>query len=365
MRWCGRCVAIILYLVAISAAAESNRDFSGSYFGEPIPKLSRAQREDFDRGYELFVRVWTTKSGLGPAFNAASCLSCHNVPMAGGSGVGENTFVFIDTGVGGAATAKVFRRFKTNPDGSLTSLSPPESLVPRRAPSLFGLGLLEAVSVEEIMEWADTEDVDGDGISGRVSVLKGGIGRFGWEATGTDIAHFVTNALMAEMGLIADTGDTAGEFKPLEYREVSAEEVRLITQFIRYLGPPPQIYRDSDTIDVTTMIHVLGCHLCHRPSLTASNMDMPEIKGRVFFSYTDLLLHDMGDRDDEGKIFEIRTPALWGVSSAGPPYLHDARAADLDKAIRLHAGEAEAAAEAYRIVTEDKRKILISFLQSL
>ena len=68
------------------------------------------------------------------------------------------------------------------PDGESFSLRKPVFLVTdlaygslpnntiyelRIAPPVFGLGLLEAIPEQTILEWADPNDQDGDGISGR------------------------------------------------------------------------------------------------------------------------------------------------------------------------------------------------------
>jgi cytochrome c peroxidase len=61
---------------------------------------------------------------------------------------------------------------------------------------------------------------------------------------------------------------------------------------------------------------------------------------------------------------EWRTPPLWGVADS-PPFLHDGRAGTLDEAIRLHSGEGERAAEAYRELTPAERSQLLTFLGTL
>ena len=45
-------------------------------------------------------------------------------------------------------------------------------LNPRVAPQMIGLGLLEALPTRDILAWADPEDADGDGISGRAQVVR-------------------------------------------------------------------------------------------------------------------------------------------------------------------------------------------------
>src|SRR6185312_10198665 len=61
---------------------------------------------------------------------------------------------------------------------------------------------------------------------------------------------------------------------------------------------------------------------------------------------------------------EWRTPPLWGLRDSSP-YLHDGRAGDLDEAIRLHGGEAEASARRYRQLSPREQSLLQSFLMSL
>ena len=41
-------------------------------------------------GHQLFVRQWTPEEGLGPVFNARSCVACHFQGGIGGGGPNEN-----------------------------------------------------------------------------------------------------------------------------------------------------------------------------------------------------------------------------------------------------------------------------------
>lgn len=62
---------------------------------------------------------------------------------------------------------------------------------------------------------------------------------------------------------------------------------------------------------------------------------------------------------------EFKTPALWGISKTGPPYLHDGRAKTLHDAITAHGGEAEESASAYQKLREVERAAVLAFLRSL
>src|SRR4026208_2266764 len=58
----------------------------GVKFGEALSGILPAEFERFRLGLNDFLEVETAEEGLGPAFNAASCAGCHNVPAVGGGG---------------------------------------------------------------------------------------------------------------------------------------------------------------------------------------------------------------------------------------------------------------------------------------
>lgn len=62
---------------------------------------------------------------------------------------------------------------------------------------------------------------------------------------------------------------------------------------------------------------------------------------------------------------EFKTPPLWGIAKAGPPYLHDGRAKTLHDAITAHGGEREESVRAYRKLDDGARAALLAFLKSL
>jgi CxxC motif-containing protein (DUF1111 family) len=72
--------------------------------------------------------------------------------------------------------------------------------------------------------------------------------------------------------------------------------------------------------------------------------------------------------DAEGN--EWRTPPLWGIGlieavNGHERLMHDGRARGVAEAILWHGGEAEAARESFRTMTEDERKALVRFVRSL
>lgn len=85
--------------------------------------------------------------------------------------------------------------------------------------------------------------------------------------------------------------------------------------------------------------------------------------------FSDFKYHDVGPafyqmQYDGTIVRRWRTTPLWGVGTTGP-YGHDGASLDLDSVIRRHGGEALAAREAYLQLSEEARREVVSFLQSL
>ena len=110
-----------------------------------------------------------------------------------------------------------------HPHYSLTDLrfGPPSedtTLSPRIAPPMIGLGLIEAIHPADIAANADPEDLDGDGISGRVPRVSDPLtgqpvlGRFGWKASQPSLKAQNAAAFSDDIGIStplrpAATGD--------------------------------------------------------------------------------------------------------------------------------------------------------------
>ena len=266
------------------------------------------------------------------------------------------------------------------PQFTFNSGQPITQFSARTAPQLVGMGLLEAIDETTLAQQADPTDTNGDGISGRLSLVKGiadgtpRVGRFGWKAERASLEEQVANALSIDMGvsstLLPDSQGMA---------EVDDKTLSKITTFLRTLGVPPR--RDvshSDVVAGATIFNAIGCTHCHLPTLqTGDNHPFAELRNQTIYPYTDLLLHDMGDglasnlntANAQGR--EWRTKPLWGlgltaaVGNGEASYLHDGRASTLSEAILWHGGEALAPRQAFTQINLEQRNQLIAFLNSL
>ena len=93
------------------------------------------------------------------------------------------------------------------------------------------------------------------------------------------------------------------------------------------------------------------------------------LNSKPVWLFSDLLLHDMGSLGDgiaqgAAGMREMRTAPLWGLR-ARSPYLHDGRAATVDDAVRAHDGEAAGTRDRYIGLTDEERRQLLDFLNSI
>ncbi|MFK7741765.1 MAG: di-heme oxidoredictase family protein [Planctomycetota bacterium] len=378
--------------------------------GDPMSGLTADELAAFERGREVFLRRFTPSTGLGPLYNASSCMSCHSEPAPGGGSDLYRNFYVATYG---------FSPFSFNLPGLISPVVPSfgtilsqqftltggRSTIPtnigvlpvqsdqRNSIPMFGVGLFERISDQTILANADPDDADADGISGRANNDGVGLGRFGTKAQANNIEIFTraplfnqmgvtTNALLGEGAAVsmghgafvqgsatpnAPTTDNDGVPDP----EMSPSDLGDLIAFSRFLAPPQPMAFSESAVRGQTVFADVGCVKCHIPSLESST-------GPVT-AYTDLLIHDMGPELAGEVSFgspqssalassttesEWRTQPLWGVSRVGP-YLHDGRASTLDDAIRMHGGEAESIREAYVDLSADQRADLLEFLRHL
>ena len=274
----------------------------------------------------------------------------------------------------------------------------PETHVSARiAPPMIGLGLLEAIADEAVLANADPDDKNGDGISGRANwdwddaQQKVAMGRFGWKAGQPNLNQQNVHAFSGDMGLttslrrfddctpaqtdcLAAPNGNGPDGEP----EVSDNILRLVEFYTRNLGVPAR--RNVDDPQVLTgknLFFQAGCQQCHVPSFkTRADAAEPELANQEIRPYTDLLLHDMGDRLADNRTEfqatgrEWRTPPLWGLGltaavNGHTQMLHDGRARNALEAILWHGGEAQAAQRQVLAFNAEQREALLAFLNSL
>lgn len=217
-------------------------------------------------GQELFKRDWskhkpTRGDGLGPMFNAVSCVECHKMGGVGGAG-GLKHNVDLLTLIShrpkkGNVSPRLLKRIRTvHPDlnasqltvtlhksgyrrdentvhkdpeydrfrksfldrGKSSSLQgEPEGtqrlrrsrmlfeMSHRSTPALFGAGLIDQIPDSVLIKLARHQKENVTGVSGRVpQTPTGAVGRFGWRGQIASLHEFVLGACVNELGLQVD-----------------------------------------------------------------------------------------------------------------------------------------------------------------
>jgi len=393
-------VLILLGLLGIVLATDCPKELQP---GDPLPRLTKEQLDEFERGRVVFERVFAEETGLGPLFNAESCAECHEDPVTGGAGdeIELHASLFHEAGmatVAGVTPGGVdgFCDALVDSGGPIYQLRATSLLqealgitaepVPagaqkaqRTSPDIFGFGLLDAVPDSVLLYHADPDDANGDGISGRPNrFFDGRIGRFGRKAVVPTLAEFNAGAFQIEQGVTTpqapEEGTVGGRplppgVDPVPDPELDAESVRLAQQFVRFLAPPPRAKAKRGSTRGEQIFAQLRCTACHVPVLRTGANEVKALEYREVRAYSDLLLHDMGPELadiclGEAEPAEFRTEPLMGLRFS-QHFLHDGRAATLEEAIRLHGGEAAAARDAFLALTPKERAALLAFLAGL
>ena len=445
------------YLKDKDPKALSGGDLTHFFFGD-ISFITEAQnlpwqlQAIFDEGDGVFERPFiaaredgfrSDSDGAGPLFNQAFCEGCHvedgraapptktGEPMEGmlfrvsipgtdqhggpkphpiyGGQLADNAIeghkpeITLDISyeeiVGQFADGKEYRLQKpiyTFPEQNYGPLGADTMISPRIAPFMIGMGLIDAITESSLMEYADPDDIDGDGISGKPNMVwsiefnKKMIGKYGWKAETPTLNHQNMDAAINDMGVTnplfpvenctdvqtackaALSGTTDGPV------EMTAKQMNEVTTYLELLGVPGRDYLDHpDVIRGETLFKETGCESCHRETfVTGTEQRQKRLHNQKIHPYSDFLLHDMGPLladyrpsfDADG--YEWRTPPLWGIGmvetvNGHTRFMHDGRARNLEEAILWHGGEAETSKQKYTQLSENDRQSIINFLKSL
>jgi CxxC motif-containing protein (DUF1111 family) len=392
-------------------------------FMKTIINIEANEIGSVSQGRELFIAQWqaapgtrSTLDGLGPMFNADACTACHvsdgRVAPFNTNGGLDDSFLFRVGDKNGSTHPIYGGQFQTHSTvgeaeasisltknettGKIEFSSIPNvktdgfNLGPRIAPHLLGMGLLDLVPQETILEYEDENDENNDGISGRAHWVfeenETRLGRFGWKAINSTLRTQNAGAFHQDMGLTSSVNSEENCTSNQEicssepnggYPEVSEDSLQAIVNFMTTVGVPQRRIENQENFDKGAILfNSIGCASCHRPTMiTGESTKFKSLSNQKIYPYTDLLLHDMGEnlsdgvKEKDANASEWRTPPLWGIGiveqKEGARFLHDGRASTIQEAILEHSGEAQKIKEKFVDLDSTDKENLLTFLRGI
>jgi CxxC motif-containing protein (DUF1111 family) len=362
-----------------------------------------------EAGRDLFFHEWTPGDklaaqgdGLGPVFNASSCVACHEQAGAGGSGSLEhNVTVFTRAPRAGAGAARgVIHQFATDaasqetlqnvsaqfPKKSRPTLSDLQALLPkpanpsagvqsiranavpeidigqRNTPSLFGASIIDAIPDAAILANERNQRTNRRLVVFNGEQLPGGrtaklsrkrVGKFGWKANIGSLSEFVRVACANELGLGNPLKAQPVSLSQPNYRprglDLTDQQCDQMTAFIASLPRPREVLPPSAAEAARAVagkkhFKQIGCVNCHIA-------DIAEAEG----IYSDLLLHEMGDGLGGGGFYgeevpdSVEPPDSDGGSTSPSEWRTPPLWGVADSGPYLHDGRAATLAEAIKL----------------
>jgi CxxC motif-containing protein (DUF1111 family) len=413
---CGAALAVAL--IAQNAATEAPASFDTPAVRQNPGSQSVSNGlieptgDTFANDQAFFEKQEDASDGVGPVFNAVSCVSCHANPVTGGNSqvaeirVGHldanGAFVNPSVPINGGADMITGRSLINDralcPQAQEHVPSTEMIHAMRAVLNTLGDGFVEAIDDSTLIAIAQAQPAQSTGlIVGeviQVPVLESPgqkrVGRFGWKNQHSSLLSFVGDAYLNEMGVtnrLRPTDSTSVCKTTADIEDVTdalgMANIDHFTQFIRGTKAPPRDTALAATADALTgqaLFESAGCNICHVESITTARPGtvinggayaVPDALGnKVIHPLSDFLLHDVGTGDHivqggpPDTAPKLRTAPLWGLRTKSR-FMHDLASLTLEQAIRRHAGEAREVVRNFRQLTDQQKQQLLTFLQSL
>jgi CxxC motif-containing protein (DUF1111 family) len=374
--------------------------------------LAEPNGDTFAIDQAVFETVHDPSTGLGPLFNATSCVACHQNPVSGGASQITEVRVGHRDDNGNFVNPTVTINHGQNTAGGRSLINDraicaeAEEHVPesenirtlRAVLNTLGDGFVEAIDDNTLIAIAQSQPTQSDGfIQGeviQVPILEAPgqtrVGRFGWKNQHGSLLSFIADAYLNEMGVTSRLKpvDSTTVCKSTQDPEDHPDSIGLadidhFAQFIRGTQAPPRdaaIAASPDAQAGQKLFESIGCNVCHAESITTAPEGTPidggmftvpqALANKVIHPFGDFLLHDIGTGDGivqagpQDTAEKMRTVPLWG-SRTKSRFMHDLASLTLEDAIARHKGEARRVTHQFNALTSTQRQQLITFLKSL
>jgi CxxC motif-containing protein (DUF1111 family) len=412
------CIAALAVACAIVGIAQTATNAPAAYATPINNDQSGAVSNGFttnavfaaDEG--VFMEEEDIGDGLGPIYNARSCVDCHAQPNVGGTSQvselrvghldGAGNFVNPTLTINNGATSIPNRSLANDrsicAQGS-TNIPGAENIRAQRATTnVLGDGFVEAIDSNTLVAIANAQPgQSGGAIAGQVIQVpvaeapgQTRVGRFGWKNQQASLLSFSADAYVNEQGVTSRLQPTesttlcdtvADPEDPFD--AAGLEDIDHFARFMRATQAPPvdaTLAATSDAIAGSNLFNSIGCAICHTASITTSPagtvinggaFTVPAALGsKIIHPFSDFLLHNVGTGDGivqnggQATANKMRTMPLWGGRTR-VRLMHDLQTFTRNEAILRHAGEATGVINNYRALSTTQKNQLITFLQSL
>lgn len=345
--------------------------------------------------------------GLGPIYNARSCAECHQNPVTGGgSQIAEFRIGHRDRQGNFVNPDIMINRGQTPvPGRSLVNDRAVCAEAQERAPGaenvrtfrmslgVLGDGFVEAIDDETLKAIAAAQPgksggrIRGQFILVPIAESPGAVrvGRFGWKDQQASLLSFAADAYLNEQGITSrlQPTDTTTVCKTTTDPEDGENDIDQFAAFMRGTKVPPVDAVALGTPDAQVgqqIFSKIGCSTCHVTSITTAPAGAvinggaftipPALGGKTIHPFSDFLLHNIGTGDGivqnggQETANKLRTPPLWGLRTRDR-LMHDGLSVTRTDAILRHDGEARSVRDQFRFLSDQQKRQLITFLNSL
>ena len=368
--------------------------------------------DSFVQDQVVFEEQDGVDNGLGPLYNAQSCVSCHQNPVTGGisqitelrvghndaNGNFVNPSISINDGQNTVPNRSLVNDRATCAQAQERTPGSETIRTFRTSLNTLGDGFVEAIDSNTLFAIANNQPSQSGGrIAGefiQVPVLEapGQIrgGRFGWKNQQASLLSFSSDAYLNEQGVSnrLNPHDTTTVCKTTSDPEdhpdsLGMDDIDHLATFMRGTKAPPVdsvLLATTDAQAGQQLFSSIGCNICHLTSITTAPAGtvinggafvVPAALGsKVIHPYSDFLLHNVGTGDGivqngpADTANKMRTAPLWGVRTRDR-LMHDGESLTRNEAILRHAGEATFVINNYRSLSTNQKNQLITFLNSL
>src|SRR6202522_1295008 len=368
--------------------------------------------DTFARDQQVYEENETVAQGLGPVYNATSCVTCHQNPNSGAAsqitvlrgghndenGNFVNPTIFINDGKNTITGRSIVNDRAIGPEAQETIPATENIRTLRAALNALGDGFVEAIDDKTLIAIAAQQPslsegrVHGEVVQAPIFEAPGQtrVGRFGWKDQHSSLLSFIADAYLNEMGITSRLRPTEVTTVLLTTTGINDQpdglglaDIDHFAQFIRGTMVPPRdtvLAASSAAIRGQALFTQVGCSVCHVQSITTAPAGtvvnggmfvVPVALGnKIIHPYSDFLLHDVGTGDGivqvgpQDTANKLRTAPLWGLREKAR-FMHDLKSLSLEDAIRRHDEEARDAARQFRELRPEAREDLITFLHTL